>query len=82
MDKKYGFSLENDGYAKAEVDEYIAGLEEQLHEKTRMLREMLERLDETRRAFAGKFPELYERFESDADGDFDEDDGEEAAESF
>ncbi len=81
MDGNNRFSIETDGYAKQEVDEYIASLEAQLHEKTRMLREMLQRLDETRQSFASSSPELYERLEAETEGDFDEDESEEAAES-
>ena len=81
MDGNSRFSLETDGYAKKEVDEYIASLEAQLHEKTRMLRETLRRLDDTRQSVARSFPELYDRFEAETEGDFDEDDSEEAAES-
>ena len=35
--------------------------------------------DETRRIIADTFPESYEQFEQDAEGDFDEDDTDESA---
>ncbi|MBR0106708.1 MAG: hypothetical protein IJM13_05770 [Lachnospiraceae bacterium] len=75
----YTFSTQAEGYAKDEVDERIAVLEAQLHEKTRMLEMLLQRIDETRRIIADTFPESYEQFEQDAEGDFDEDDTDESA---
>ena len=52
----YTFSTQAEGYAKDEVDERIAVLEAQLHEKTRMLEMLLQRIDETRRIIADTFP--------------------------